>query len=179
MTDYTDTTAIRSRLQAIKYEVDELLKVFSQPVSLPPAPTAFLPFPLSPEELSSSGVGRTLEGIFNGEKMIGTDSQEYHVPPNYASKSKLVAGDRMKLTITPTGSFIYKQIGPIERQRVIGVLDFNAEHNRWFVKTEHKEYRVLTASISFYKGKPGDEVILLAPLTGESEWATVDHLIAK
>lgn len=176
---YTDTSAIRARLQTIKHETEELLKLFAQPITLPPISSTFLSFPLSPEELSAPQIARTLEGIFNGEKMIGTDNQEYHVPPNYASKSKLVAGDRMKLTITPTGSFIYKQIGPIERQRVIGALCFETDHNRWLVKTENKEYRVLTASISFYKGKPGDEVILLAPQGGTSEWATVDHLIAK
>lgn len=173
-----DAQSIRSRLQTIKHEVDELLKLFSEPSSLPPITINF-PIPLSGEELARPQVARVLEGIFNGEKMIGTDNAEYNVPPNYASKSKLVAGDRMKLTITPNGSFIYKQIGPVERERVIGTLDFTTEHNRWLVKAENKEYRVLSASISFYKGKPGDEVILLVPQGRASDWGTVDHLIAK
>ena len=157
-----------------------MIKTFSEAnhSSISTPTSTYLPL-AHDEELSFSEMSRTLEGIFNGEKMIGTDNQEYHIPPNYASKSKLVTGDRMKLTITPTGSFIYKQIGPIERQRIIGTLDFNPEHNRWLVKAENAEYRVLTASISFYKGKIGDGVIILAPQIGMSEWAAVDHLIAK
>src|SRR5664279_2656801 len=55
--------------------------------------------------------GKVIEGIFDGQKMAGPDGKEYPVPTNYASKSKLVEGDILKLTITDDGSFIYKQIG--------------------------------------------------------------------
>lgn len=128
---------------------------------------------------SQNGLGKILEGRFSGEKMIGDDGHEYNVPPNYASKSKLVTGDRMKLTITHSGAFIYKQIGPIERKRVIGALKFEPEHNRWTVESPEGTYRVLPASISFYKGKPGDEVILFVPEQAGAEWGAVDQLIAK
>ena len=128
---------------------------------------------------SQNGLGKILEGRFSGEKMIGDDGHEYNVPPNYASKSKLVTGDRMKLTITHNGAFIYKQIGPIERKRVIGALNFDSEHNRWTVESPEGTYRVLPASISFYKGKPGDEVILFVPEQAGAEWGAVDQLIAK
>lgn len=129
-----------------------------------------------PAEVS---LGTVVEGRFGGEKMIGDDANEYNVPPNYASKSKLVVGDRMKLTITHNGAFIYKQIGPIERKRVIGTLLQDLEHNRWLVETPEARYRVLPASISFYKGKPGDEVVLFVPAETRSEWGAVDQLIAK
>lgn len=134
-----------------------------------------------PESITETGaaLGKTLEGHFSGEKMIGDDGHEYSVPPNYASKSKLVTGDRMKLTITTHGAFIYKQIGPIERKRVIGTLQFEPEHNRWTVQCPEAQYRVLPASISFYKGKPGDEVILFVPEHTPAEWGAVDQLIAK
>lgn len=126
--------------------------------------------------------GSVLEGHFNGERMIGDDGKDYNVPPNYASKSKLVTGDRMKLTITASGAFIYKQIGPINRKRVIGALEFDPEHNHWRVRplsNPEITYKVLAASISFYKGKPGDEVILFVPESTPCEWAAVDQLIAK
>ena len=42
--------------------------------------------------------------------MIGPKDKIFPVPANYASKSKLVEGDRLKLTILPNGSFVYKQI---------------------------------------------------------------------
>ena len=56
--------------------------------------------------------GKIIEGVFDGQIMIGPDGKNYPVPANYASKSKLVEGDLMKLTITPDGKFLYKQIGP-------------------------------------------------------------------
>ena len=37
--------------------------------------------------------GKVIEGVFDGQKMIGPDGKEYPVPANYASKSKLVEGD--------------------------------------------------------------------------------------
>ena len=63
--------------------------------------------------------GKIIEGIFDGQIMIGPDGKNYPVPANYASKSKLVEGDIMKLTITDDGKFLYKQIGPVERKTVI------------------------------------------------------------
>ncbi|MBI3573128.1 MAG: hypothetical protein HY092_02930, partial [Candidatus Kerfeldbacteria bacterium] len=65
---------------------------------------------------------RIIEGAFDGQNMVGPDGKQYSVPANYASKSKLVEGDVLKLTITRDGSFIYKQIGPVDRQRLVGTL---------------------------------------------------------
>ena len=69
------------------------------------------------------GEARVIEGVFDGENMIGPDGKQYSVPANYASKSKLVEGDILKLTITGSGTFVYKQIGPIERARIVGELE--------------------------------------------------------
>src|SRR5674476_43528 len=65
-------------------------------------------------------LGKIIEGVFDGQNMVGSDSKTYPVPANYASKSKLVQGDILKLTITEEGAFLYKQIGPIPRKQVIG-----------------------------------------------------------
>ena len=66
--------------------------------------------------------GKIIEGVFDGQNMIGPDKKQYPVPANYASKSKLVEGDVLKLTIAEDGSFIYKQIGPVERKKMLGIL---------------------------------------------------------
>ena len=66
--------------------------------------------------------GKVIEGAFDGQNMIGPEGKIYPVPANYASKSKLVEGDTLKLTIVDDGSFIYKQIGPVERKKLIGSL---------------------------------------------------------
>ena len=121
--------------------------------------------------------GKVVEGVFNGKSMIGPDNREYPVPANYASKSKLVPGDVMKLTISPDGSFAYKQIGPVERKRVVGPL--TQEDGQYKVIANGKAYKVLLASVTFYRAEPGDEVVLLVPEVGESEWGAIDNVIPK
>ncbi|HET7320113.1 MAG TPA: hypothetical protein VFI84_00835, partial [Candidatus Saccharimonadales bacterium] len=44
-------------------------------------------------------LGKVIEGVFDGQNMVGSDGKTYPVPANYASKSKLVQGDILKLTI--------------------------------------------------------------------------------
>lgn len=124
------------------------------------------------------GGARVVEGVFDGQNMQGNDGEEYPVPPNYASKSKLVEGDVLKLTIGADGSFLYKQIGPVERRRVVGKLAVD-EHGNFGVQTPEKLYRVLLASVTFYKAEEGDEVTVLLPLNGEAEWGAVEHVVHR
>ena len=81
--------------------------------------------------VSESPEGKIIEGVFDGQIMIGPDGKNYPVPANYASKSKLVEGDILKLTIGESGKFLYKQIGPVERRTVIGTLN-----GIWFILKE-------------------------------------------
>ena len=122
--------------------------------------------------------GRIIEGVFDGQNMVGPDGRMYPVPANYASKSKLVEGDVLKLTIAPDGSFIYKQIGPIERKRILGVL-VQDEKGDYRIVAEGKSYKVLLASLTYYHAEPGDEVTLMVPSDQESAWAAVENVIKK
>jgi hypothetical protein len=124
----------------------------------------------------NDGSLRVVEGVFDGENMIGPDGKVYSVPANYASKSKLVEGDIMKLTISAKGTFVYKQIGPIDRLRVVGQLEKAADGN-FYVLSESNKWRVLTASVTYFKGAPGDEVVILIPKSGESRWAAIENVV--
>lgn len=124
---------------------------------------------------SSSGE-KVVEGVFDGQNMQGNNGEEYPVPPNYASKSKLVEGDVLKLTIGADGSFVYKQISPVDRRRVSGQLQID-EHGNFNVDTVEKSYKILLASVTFYKAEEGDEVTILLPEHGEAEWGAVEHVI--
>lgn len=121
---------------------------------------------------------RIVEGVFDGQNMQGNDGEEYPVPPNYASKSKLVEGDVMKLTIGTDGSFVYKQISPVDRERVVGMLAVDEQGN-FGVKVDDKMYRVLLASVTFYRIEEGDEVTILLPKNGEAEWGAVEHVVHR
>jgi len=124
-------------------------------------------------------VEKVIEGVFNGHSMIGSDGKEYEVPANYASKSKLVEGDILKLTISPAGAFIFKQIKPIERQRMVGELYLDEQSKQYFAKAEGKKWQLLPASVSYFKGEPGDEIVFLIPAEGGSRWAAVENIIKK
>lgn len=122
---------------------------------------------------------KIIEGAFDGQNMLGPDGKQYSVPANYASKSKLVEGDILKLTITRDGSFIYKQIGPVERQRIIGQLVRDEVTGEYKVTAEGKGYKVLLASITYFKGEAGDEVVILVPTVGDPRWAAVENIIKQ
>ena len=122
---------------------------------------------------------KIIEGIFDGQNMVGPDGKQYSVPANYASKSKLVEGDRLKLTIMVDGSFVYKQIGPVDRNRLIGSLIRDETNNDFIVVTSEKSYKVLLASITYFKGDVGDEVVILVPKDIQTQWAAVENIIKK
>src|SRR3954471_6512935 len=119
-------------------------------------------------------LGKVIEGVFDGQNMVGSDAKTYPVPANYASKSKLVQGDILKLTIADDGAFMYKQIGPIPRKQVVGVL--NQKDGHYFVDVDNKQYRVLLASVTYFKAKPDDQVSINVPedSTVDAEWAALE-----
>jgi len=123
--------------------------------------------------------GKIIEGVFNGEKMIGPDGKEYNVPPNYASKSKLVEGDMLKLTILPNGSFLFKQIGPVERDHIVGTIYYDEDKKIYLGRAESGSYKLLTAPVTYFKGETGDEIIMLVPKGVQSMWAAVENIIKK
>ncbi len=117
-------------------------------------------------------LGKIIEGVFDGQNMVGSDSKTYPVPANYASKSKLVQGDILKLTIADDGTFLYKQIGPVPRKQVVGTL--NLVNGHYSVSVGDKEYRVLLASVTYFKAKPGDQVSVNVPEDDNAEWAALE-----
>lgn len=118
-------------------------------------------------------IGKVIEGVFDGQNMVGSDGKVYPVPANYASKSKLVQGDILKLTIAEDGTFLYKQIGPIPRKQVVGALKL--ENGHYFVEVGKRNFRVLLASVTYFKAKPGDQVSVNLPEDDtNTEWAALE-----
>ncbi len=122
---------------------------------------------------------RIVEGVFDGERMMGTDGIKYNVPPNYASKSKLVEGDILKLVIKDNGSFVFKQIGPIDRERVVGTLVVDDAGNYALKSEDGDTYHILTASVTYFKGAAGDEIVGLLPRGQKATWAAVENIVKR
>lgn len=129
--------------------------------------------PIVAAAIADEPLGKIIEGVFDGQTMVGSDAKNYPVPANYASKSKLVQGDILKLTIADDGSFLYKQIGPVPRKQVVGMLKL--ENGHYFVDVAGKQYRVLLASVTYFKAKPGDQVSVNVPEDDtHAEWAALE-----
>ena len=128
---------------------------------------------ITPHSSHDDVSGKIVEGVFDGQVMIGPDGKSYPVPANYASKSKLVEGDILKLTIADDGGFIYKQIGPVGRKQIIGTL---MQHDGvYFVEANGHEYRILLASVTYFRLNIGDQVTIIVPEDNpEASWAAVE-----
>ncbi len=123
---------------------------------------------------------RIIEGVFDGCNMVGGDGHVYTVPPNYSSKSRLVEGDLMKLTMKKDGGFVFKQTGPIERRRVVGTLAEDRASGEYLcVGPDKTEWRLIRASVTYYHGAPGDEVVLLVPRSAPSTWGAVENIVKR
>jgi len=119
-----------------------------------------------------------VHGAFDGQIMIGEDGKQYPVPANYASKSKLVEGDILKLTISPQGTFMYKQIGPIERKFLIGTVKQD-ERGNYIIKAEEKDFKVLLAAATYFKIEVEDEVTIVIPRDKEAVWSAIENVVRK
>ncbi|MFA6306033.1 MAG: hypothetical protein WC651_04930 [Candidatus Gracilibacteria bacterium] len=127
------------------------------------------------DDMDHEGDDTIVEGVYNGQMMIDKNKKEYPVPANYASKSKLIPGDVLKLTIKPDGSFVYKQIGPIPRKRIVGTLTY--EDGQYKVIASGKAYKVLLASVTYFKGEIGNKVTIVVPEVEDSEWAAIENVM--
>lgn len=127
--------------------------------------------------VADEGKSKIIEGVFDGENMVGPDGKIYTIPPNYVSKSKLVEGDIMKLTILPDGSFVYKQIGPVKRKRRIGVLVKDETTGEFRVMVGQRSYKVIRAAVTYFKGDSNDEAVILTPEDDSSQCAAVENII--
>lgn len=115
---------------------------------------------------------KIIYGVFDGKNMLADDERTYPVPPNYASKSKLIDGDGLKLTITVEGEFIYKQIVRVERKRVFA--NVNELNGSLVAIVEEKIYGIPIPSINYFKLKDGDQIIVQLAKDGHCNWVAVE-----
>lgn len=166
-------TIARRMMAEMREKLDTLEKILTQGNELGAQDVERLMLSNAKQE----GASFVIEGVFDGEHMMGADGKQYLVPPNYASKSKLVEGDILKLTVNPAGTFMYKQIGPIERQRIVGVLTKDEVTGDYVVIGDAKKWNVLRASVTFFHAEPGNQLVILVPKNAPSRWAAVENVI--
>ncbi len=130
-------------------------------------------------EFSADDLGeeKVMEGLFDGKDMVTAENQTYPVPANYASKSKLVEGDTLKLTVKPNGAFVYKQIELVPRKLATGKLILDG--NQYKVLTDIRSYNVLYASVTFFRANVGDTVTVTIPVDGIATWGAIENVMPE
>lgn len=121
------------------------------------------------------GKAKIIEGIFNGKDMIGSDKKIYPVPANYASKSKIVEGSKLKATIKADGTFQYKIIDEIEHITTTGTLIRDGDH--FVVISQNGIYQVLPAAVTYLQAKIGDRISIRIPKDIKATYATIEALV--
>lgn len=120
-----------------------------------------------------------MEGKFDGYFMMWSDQKKYPVPLNYSSKTKLVPGDMLKLKILEDGRFIYKLIQPVERKHIRAVLSRTDDNKFVALSDEGKSYFLNQAAVTFFKGKPWDELYILINDKEDMSFAAIEAIIKK
>ena len=134
---------------------------------------------LDTEGLSSytSGSDKITEWVFTGEAMLGSDGNIYPVPQNYASKSLLVQGSKLKAIIQPSGKILYKIIEEIPYESKVGIITKVWE--KYSITTDTKAYNVLLAAITFHHCSVGDTVSIRIPEGKDATYAVIETVIPK
>lgn len=129
--------------------------------------------------LQKASEENVVEWEFDGYFMVGDDTKKYPVPINYASKSKLIPGDRLKLKIKNNGELIYKLIQAAERQHIRAVLSKDKKDNNKYIAigSDKKTYSLNSAAVSYYKWLPWDEAYITINKDGKWHYAALDAII--
>jgi hypothetical protein len=146
--------------------------------SNPPTNPAINTIPRTTSQSSSNTGATVMEGYFDGENMIGDDANTYSVPQNYASKSQLVIGDRLKWMISTNffgeTSEVFKLLVPVPKDRIIG--KFIADNNSYavIVNGYKNPIKILKASATYAMKnlnlKIGDNVAIYIPKIANPAW---------
>lgn len=101
-----------------------------------------------------------VEGYFDGQYLVSDDGRKTEVPGNYAAKSRLVYGDRLKVFVE-SGRQVFKQITKAERRKVEGVL--GKKEGRWYLLANEGTYRIADVAAEFNKAELNDKACAYVP----------------
>lgn len=105
--------AVYELLMSSQKSLDNAMKLLEEIVGKPVVSSAKNKTPkISAKGLTSYSDkdNKIVEGVFTGESMLSADGNIYPVPHNYACKSHIVQGSKLKATIDPSGKILYKII---------------------------------------------------------------------
>jgi len=118
-----------------------------------------------------------IEGVFDGFCLMADDGSKHEVPANYAAKSRLVYGDKLKI-VEEEGKKVFKQIQKPERQEVKGVL--SKKEGKWYLLADQGTYKISDIAAEFNRVELNDEAVGLIPENQTNvPFAALDRVIKK
>ena len=115
-----------------------------------------------------------VEGTFDGEALVTEDGKKKVVPPNYAAKSRLVFGDKLKL-FKDGDRDVYKQIDRPERKKIEGIL--TKKEGKWYLLSDSGSYKISDVSAQFNDAQLNDEAEAFIPADNlKSPFAALDRI---
>jgi len=117
---------------------------------------------------------KEIYGVFDGQHMVSDGGKMYPVMPNYASTTKLVEGDRLKLVIGE-GGMHYKQVERVKTGIFIGMA--KEVEGRMMIEYNGKYYKAIQASLNYHDVKDGQELFIVLPLDRDADWVAIEGVI--
>jgi hypothetical protein len=101
-----------------------------------------------------------LVGKYDGMFMVTEAGKKYPVPDNYAAKTKLVYGDKLKMVEGPEGRR-FKYIGRVPFTELEAKLTL--KDGRFVAVAKEGSYKLLQSAVRHYNGEEGDKLVVLIP----------------
>ncbi len=120
---------------------------------------------------------KIIEWVFTGDSMLWSDGKKYPVPFNYASKSKIVQWDKLKLKVDGVWKMTYKQIAPIERETRTWLV--TKDMWKFQVVCDWDVYDLLPAAVTHFKCEIWDNISVLLPKWKQASFAAIEAIIPK
>lgn len=119
-------------------------------------------------------IEREIIGFFDGEHMVSEETGKmYPVPQNYASKSKLIEGDKLKLSLP---SIIYKQLEKAKSIKTIAKV-IKKDDELVVMTMKGKIYKILNFSITYFNLREDQEVLISIPADEKGYFAAIEMVL--
>lgn len=122
---------------------------------------------------------KIVEWVYDGYFMVWSDKKKYPVPMNYASKSKLIPWDVLKLRVMDDGKLIYKLIGQANRKFIRATLTKTDDNKFTAIADEGQVYYLNQAAVTYFKWNTGDELAIIVNADGIGSFAAIEALIPQ
>lgn len=122
---------------------------------------------------------KVVEWVYDWYFMVWSDGKKYPVPLNYASKTKLISGDVLKLRIMEDWRLLYKLIWEAPRKFIKATLS-KTDDNKYIALTDDgKTYSLNQAAVTFFKWKPWDEMSIIINWDDVWEYAAIEAVVSS